>query len=43
MDDCETLGVFLGTDIGRAARRGLEGIQKLGLQEWLVRKGGDHP
>ena len=43
MDDCETLGVFLGTDMGKTARRGLEGIQKLGLPEWLVRKGGGHP
>ena len=43
MNDCVTLGVFLGTDIGSAAGRGLEGIQKLGLPEWLVRKGGGHP
>ncbi len=43
MDECETLGVFLGTDIGKAARRGLEEMRVLGVAEWLVRKGGGHP
>jgi len=43
MDDCETLGAFLGTDIGKAARRGLEEMRVLGVAEWLVRKGGGHP
>ena len=40
MGDCETLGAFLRSDMGKAARRGLESIQKLGLEEWLARKGG---
>lgn len=43
MSDCETLGAFLVTDIGKAARKGLASIQKLGLQEWLVSKGGGRP
>ena len=43
MGNCETLSVFLRTDMGELARRGLEEIRKLGLPEWLARKGGGHP
>ena len=42
-DGCETLGAFLGTDIGKAARRGLEEMLEFGLKEWLRRKGAGHP
>jgi hypothetical protein len=38
MDSCETLAVFLRSDMGGEARRGLEEIRKLGLEDWLERK-----
>jgi hypothetical protein len=43
MNDCVTLGVFLGTDMGKNARRGLEEIRVLGVEKWLAKKGGGHP
>ena len=35
MDACETLGAFLKTDMGKAARQGLLSIKELGLEVWL--------
>jgi len=39
-DGCKTLGALLETDMGEAARRGLEEIRKLGVERWLERKRG---
>ncbi len=35
---CKPLEAFHATDIGKAARRGLDEIAKLGFEEWLRRK-----
>jgi hypothetical protein len=38
MGNCRTLSVLLDTDIGKAARQGLEEIRELGLELWLELK-----
>ena len=40
MDTCKILGALLATDMGPAARRGLEGIRELGIELWLELKDG---
>ena len=41
METCDTLGVFLKTDMGDVARRGLMDIRELGLDVWLELKSGE--
>ena len=38
MDSCKTLDVMLATEMGAAARRGLEEMRELGLELWLELK-----
>jgi len=38
MDTCKILGALLATDMGPAARRGLEEIRELGIELWLELK-----
>ena len=40
MDSCKTLGALLATDMGPAARRGLEEVRELGIELWLELKDG---
>ena len=40
MDTCKILGALLATDMGPAARRGLEEIRELGTELWLELKDG---
>ena len=40
MDSCKTLGALLATDMGPAARRGLEEIREFGIELWLELKDG---
>ena len=37
-DRCQTLGVFLKTDPGKQAAKGLVDMKKLGLEKWLEMK-----
>lgn len=40
METCRMLGVFLSTEPGKAAARGLAEIRKLGVDKWLELKEG---